>query len=135
MPGPYGPGRSGEGNEPVRYVVVTGPGCRPGLRRDGRWREHVVNIRASAGPRARRSGPRSGKTFHGPVHRWTPRSGGGGESGGAVVTQAACGRVTEPGAPPEPGTRKPWRGPRILNVAETHARAMRARTGRKPEYG
>ncbi len=25
MPGPYGPGRSGEGNEPVRYVVVTGP--------------------------------------------------------------------------------------------------------------
>ncbi len=26
MPGPYGPGRSGEGNEPVTYVVVTGPG-------------------------------------------------------------------------------------------------------------
>ncbi len=24
MPGPYGPGRSGEGNEPVKYVVVTG---------------------------------------------------------------------------------------------------------------
>ncbi len=29
MPGPYGPGRSGEGNEPVRYVVVTGPGHVP----------------------------------------------------------------------------------------------------------
>ncbi len=28
MPGPYGPGQSGEGNEPVRYVVVTGPGPR-----------------------------------------------------------------------------------------------------------
>ncbi len=25
MPGPYGPGRSGEGNEPVTYLVVTGP--------------------------------------------------------------------------------------------------------------
>ncbi len=25
MPGPYGPGRSGEGNEPVTYVGVTGP--------------------------------------------------------------------------------------------------------------
>ncbi len=85
----------------------------------------------------------------------------GAESGGAVVTHAACGRVIEPGAPPEPdmtvarcvtpvacpagfgsgrlqpmpGTRKPWRGPRILNVAGTHARVMRPRTGRKPEYG
>ncbi len=78
-----------------------------------------------------------------------------------MVTHAACGRAIEPGAPPEPdmtvarhvtlvacpagfgpgrrqpmpGTRKPWRGPRILNVAGTHARAMRARPGRKPEYG
>ncbi len=25
MPGPYGPGRSGEGNEKVTYLVVTGP--------------------------------------------------------------------------------------------------------------
>ncbi len=62
----------------------TGPwpgpsGRHPGLRRDGRWREHMVNIRAFTGPRTRRSGPRSGGTFHGPVHRWTPRSGGGGE--------------------------------------------------------
>ncbi len=28
MPGPYGPGRSGEGNEPVKYVVVTGANPR-----------------------------------------------------------------------------------------------------------
>ncbi len=40
-----------------------------------------MNIRASAGPRARRSGSRSGGAFHGPVYRWTPRSGGGGEHG------------------------------------------------------
>ncbi len=79
------------------------------------------------------------------------------ESGGAVVIHAAYGRVIGQRAPPEPdmtvarhltpvaglagfrptkrrplpGTRKPWQGLRILNVAETHARAIRARTERR----
>ncbi len=81
------------------------------------------------------------------------------ESGGAVVIHAAYGRVIGQRAPPEPdmtvarhltpvagpagfrptkrrplpGTRKPWQGLRILNVAETHARAIRARTERRRE--
>ncbi len=81
------------------------------------------------------------------------------ESVGAVVIHAAYGRVIGQRAPPEPdmtvarhltpvaglagfrpakrrplpGTRKPWQGLRILNVAETHARAIRARTERRRE--
>ncbi len=81
------------------------------------------------------------------------------ESVGAVVIHAAYGRVIGQRAPPEPdmtvarhvtpvaglagfrptkrrplpGTRKPWQGLRILNVAETHARAIRARTKRRRE--
>ncbi len=81
------------------------------------------------------------------------------ESGGAVAIHAAYGRVIGQRAPPEPdrtvarhltpvaglagfrptkrrplpGTRKPWQGLRIPNVAETHARAIRARTERRRE--
>ncbi len=81
------------------------------------------------------------------------------ESGGAVVIHAAYERVIGQRAPPEPdmsvaryvtlvaglagfrptkrqplpGTQKLWQGLRILNVAETHARAIRARTERRRE--
>ncbi len=55
---------------------------------------------------------------------------------GRYVTPVACPAGFRPTKrQPPPGTRKLRQGPCILNVAETHARAIRARTERKPEYG
>ncbi len=116
---------------------------RPGLRRDGRWREHMVNIRASAGPRARRCGPRSGGAFHGPVHRWTPRSGGGGEHGalplpehqaGAVDVRAGTASATAPAKPSFPWlrTRSRPRCSRLLMADPPAAWARRAPRNASP---
>ncbi len=108
------------------HGTLAGPvGAPPGASTGRSVAEHMANIRASAGPRARRSGPRSGGTFHGPVHRWTPRSGGGGEHGalpllehqaGAVDVRAGTASATAPAKPffPWPPTRSRPRCSRLL---------------------
>ncbi len=136
----------------------TGPwpgpsGRRPGLRRDGRRQEHMVNIRTSAGPRARRA-PRNASPlsrtrsafdslpFRGmasaPAFRQAPTGPGGCADRGR--SSPPTGRGTGP-APPRPwGPPRPRRSPPtstngaggIRDGPQERGRGRRAPPGPRP---
>ena len=105
MPGPYGPGRSGEGNEPVTYVVVTGPdpvGCFGHRTPPAAIRWPTASWKAGD-----RCGTPSGRCRMG-------RGGGASRRAGSTAGRSVCGTMS-PRRPPSPSP---------ATVTRAHRKAM-----------
>ena len=161
MPGPYGPGRSGEGNEPVRYVVVTAPAGSTSGRRGAAGTVMVPALEGGAPPHGPPSGgnarrtPRlrrghgpgvdgqhglgpAGDLSHrgGPESRLPPAAGPGPSSPPCGTRRRSTTAISRPRGGPggrrPPLDRRPAAGTGARRRLPGHAGGLRPPPGRRP---